>query len=87
MVGVLPSDGEIFPSAYALGVPLLKAEDFEPSYLVPHRQKVRTEYPPSGGRRPLLVGRRALRARAEDPAQGPLLRGGRRRRPHAGLLR
>ena len=49
MVGVLPSDREIFPSADALGVPLLKAEDFEPSYLVSHRQKVRTEYPLSGG--------------------------------------
>ena len=43
--------------------------------------------PPEGPRRPLLLLRRALRARVEDPAQGPLLRGGRRRRPHAGLLR
>lgn len=49
MVGVLPSDRGIFPSADALGVPLLKAEDFEPSYLVPHRQKIRTNYPLSGG--------------------------------------
>ena len=49
MVGVLPSERFTFPSADALGVPLLAAEDFEPSYLVPHRQKVRTEYPLSGG--------------------------------------
>lgn len=49
MVGVLPSERAIFPSADALGVPLVAPEDFEPSYLVPHRQKVRTEYSVSGG--------------------------------------
>ena len=49
MVGVLPSDREIFPSADGLGVPLVAAEAFEPSYLVPHRQKVRTDRPLSGG--------------------------------------
>jgi hypothetical protein len=49
LVGVLPSDRDIFPSADALGVPLIKAEGFEPSYLVPHRQKVRTDRPVEGG--------------------------------------
>jgi Domain of unknown function (DUF4417) len=32
-----------------LGVPLVAAEDSVPSYLVPHRQKVRTERPVEGG--------------------------------------
>lgn len=49
MVGVLPSERAIFPSADALGIPIIAGEDFEPSYLVPHRHKVRTEYPVEGG--------------------------------------
>ena len=49
MVGVLPSERLTFPSADPLGVPLVAAEEFVPSYLVPHRQKVRTEDPVSGG--------------------------------------
>ena len=49
MVGVLPSERLAFPSADPLGVPLVAAEEFVPSYLVPHRQKVRTEDPVSGG--------------------------------------
>ncbi len=49
MVGVLPRERTLFPSADALGIPLLEAEDFVPSYLVPHRQKVRTGRPVSGG--------------------------------------
>lgn len=49
MVGVLPSERQIFPSADALGIPIVAAEDFEPAYLVPHRQKVRTEYPVEDG--------------------------------------
>lgn len=49
MVGVLPAERRIFPSADALGVPLVAAEDFEPSYLVPHGQKVRTDRPMAGG--------------------------------------
>lgn len=49
MVGVLPSERAIFPSADALGVPLVAAEDFEPDYLIPHRQKIRTDRPVAGG--------------------------------------
>ena len=49
MVGVLPRERGLFPSADPLGVPLLKADDFVPAYLVPHRQKVRTDRPVDGG--------------------------------------
>jgi hypothetical protein len=49
VVGVLPRERGLFPSADPLGVPLLEAEDFVPAYLVPHRQKVRTDRPLPGG--------------------------------------
>ena len=49
MVGVLPSERQTFPSDDALGVPTVAAEDFEPSYLIPHRQKIRTDRPVAGG--------------------------------------
>ena len=46
---MLPTERGLFPSADPLGVPLVAAEDSVPSYLVPHRQKVRTERPVEGG--------------------------------------